>query len=301
MQPTKIIFYASDDERIMYDLDLQLFADEGGTADTGGFADATAEGSEPGDGGSEQAAPAQEPETFDSLIKGKYKAEYSQHVQDAINKRFKNQRDNQELMDKMNPVLTMLASRYGLSPDAQGNVDMDVLRQTIMDDNSMYEEEAFKRGMSVEDLKHMKQLELDNAQLQRQHEQSLREEQDRKAFNELMQQGEQLKQIYPGFDIGIEMQNPEFGRLIAVNVPLRTAYEIIHKDEIIAGGMQYAVQQTKENISKSIQSGSRRPAENGTRNVSPADTGSLDPSKLTRKDFARIKQAAQRGERITFT
>lgn len=298
MQST-IIFHTSDLCRVIYDMDLQLFAEEGGTADSG-FAATSAEGSE--DVGSEQAAPAPEQEeTFDSLIKGRYKAEYSQHVQDAINKRFKNQRDNQELMDKMNPVLTMMAQRYGIAPDAAGNVDMDVLQQAIMDDNSMYEEEAFQRGMSVEDLKHMKQLEMDNAQLMRQHEQSLREEQARKAWDELKEQGEQLKQIYPRFDIGIEMQNPEFGRLIAVNVPLRTAYEIVHHDEIMEGGMQYAVQQTKENISKSIQSGSRRPAENGTRNVSPADTGSLDPSKLTRKDFARIKQAAQRGERITFT
>lgn len=298
MQST-IIFHTSDLCRVIYDMDLQLFAEEGGTADSG-FAATSAEGSE--DVGSEQAAPAPEQEeTFDSLIKGRYKAEYSQHVQDAINKRFKNQRDNQELMDKMNPVLTMMAQRYGIAPDAAGNVDMDVLRQALMDDNSMYEEEAFKRGMSVEDLKHMKQLEMDNAQLMRQHEQSLREEQARKAWDELKEQGEQLKQIYPRFDIGIEMQNPEFGRLIAVNVPLRTAYEIVHHDEIMEGGMQYAVQQTKENISKSIQSGSRRPAENGTRNVSPADTGSLDPSKLTAKDFARIKQAAQRGERITFT
>lgn len=299
MQSQTIIFHSSDLCRVIYDMDLQLFAEEGGTADSG-FAATSAEGSE--DVGSEQAAPAPEQEeTFDSLIKGRYKTEYSQHVQDAISKRFKNQKDNQELIDKMKPALTMVAQRYGIAPDAAGNVDMDVLQQAIMDDNSMYEEEAFQRGMSVEDLKHVKQLEFDNAQLRRQHEQSLREEQDRKAFNELMQQGEQLKQIYPGFDIGIEMQNPEFGRLIAVNVPLRTAYEIVHHDEIMAGGMQYAVQQTKENISKSIQSGSRRPAENGTRNVSPADTGSLDPSKLTAKDFARIKQAAQRGERITFT
>lgn len=283
----------------MHHINLQLFAEEeGAAADSGALASTTAEAVEDG----AQAAPAEEQgeESFDDLIKGKFKTEYSRHVQEAINKRFKNQRDNQEFLDRMNPALSLMAERYGIQPDKDGNLDYDALYNKLVDDNSMYEEEAFRRGMSVEDLKHMKQLEFQNEQLQRRNEEAEREAQSRAEFDELVRQGEDLKRFYPNFDLSVEMQNPDFGRLIAVNVPLRTAYEVVHKDEIMAGGMQYAVQQTAEKLSKAVQSGSRRARENGTSGQSPSDTGTLDPSKLTLKDLQRIRARAERGERITF-
>lgn len=285
----------------MHHINLQLFAEEGGAAaDTGALASSTAETV---DTDGMQAAPAEEQgeESFDDLIKGRYKQDYSRHVQEAISKRFKNQRDNQEFIDRMSPALNLMAERYGIQPDKDGNVDYDALYNKLVDDNSMYEEEAFKRGMSVEDLKHMKQLEFRNAQLQRKNDEAEREAQNRAEFEKLVQQGEELKRLYPNFDLSAEMQNPDFGRLIAVNVPVRTAFEVVHKDEILAGGMQYAVQQTAQKLSKAVQSGSRRARENGTSGQSASEVGTLDPSKLTLKDLQRIKARAERGERVTFT
>ena len=278
--------------------DLQLLAEEE-AADAGALASSTAEaGTDTG----EQVAAAQEQpvESFESLIKGRYKEDYHNAVQQAINRRFRNQQDNQQIIDSMNPVMTMLAARYGIQPDENGALDYQALHDQIANDNSMYEEEAFQRGMNVEDLKHMRQLEFQNAQLQRQMDASLRDEQSRREFQALVEAGEQLKQIYPDFNLGIEMENPDFGRLVAVNVPLRTAYEIVHHDEIMEGSMRYAVQQTQQKISNSIQSGMKRPAENGTSSQSAGDVGAVDPSKFSLKDFAKIKARAERGERITY-
>lgn len=290
---------------------LQLLAEEGAQADTGfaaGDSGAT-EGAESAGAGAEtsegqEAAPPQDqaPQTLDDLFKSnkQLKIEYDNRVSQAIQKRFKHQKDLQGQIDSWQPTLNLLAQRYGVKAGDDGNLDMAALQKAIDDDNSMYEDEAFKRGMNVEDYKHMRQLEMQNADLMRRQQEAQEEEHNREEFNKLVAESEQLKQIYPDFDLNTEMSNPDFGRLVAVNIPVRTAYEIVHHDEIMAGTMQYAVKKTKSNISKAIQSGSQRPQENGTSRTASGDAGALDPSKLTMSDFARIKQEAERGKRITF-
>lgn len=63
--------------------------------------------------GAEEAAPAaeeQDPEKeWDSLRKGKYKAQYDRDVQQTIQARFKNQQDLQGQMDKLSPILQYVA------------------------------------------------------------------------------------------------------------------------------------------------------------------------------------------------
>lgn len=284
-------------------LDLQCFAEGEGAAmaENGAPESAIAENPAPEGTAGEQAAPAgEQTESFEELIKGKYKKDFDTQVQRILSSRFKNQRDTQAILDRMRPAMDLMAQRYGLVPDEKKGLDYEALYQKLVDDNSMYEEEAFKRGMKVEDLKRMKQLEIENARLQRSASDAAKEAESRKAYDSLVRAGEELKAVYPDFDLHAEMQNPAFGRLVAVGVPLRTVYEVVHKDEILSGGMQYAVQKTQEKISKSIQSGLTRPKENGSSSQASAEIGSLDPSKLTRKDFAQIKARAERGEHITF-
>ena len=285
--------------------DLQLFSEEGGAAaDEGTCASPAAENPESNGvatgGEGEQVAPAEEP-TFDDLIKGKYKKEFGAKVQEAVNKRVKNQQDYQEKWDRLSPLLGMLGQHYGVGLSENGEIDLNALQQQITNDTSLYEQEAFDRGMRPEDLQLIKQLEYENEQLRRVNEANAMEEQSQAAYRALVEEGERLKSVYPDFDLGLEMQNPDFGRLIAVDIPLRTAYEIVHKDEIMEGSMRYAVKQTEEKIANSIKSGMKRPAENGTQGQSAGDQGRLDPSKLTRAQLAEIKRRAERGERITLT
>lgn len=248
-----------------------------------------------------QVAPVEE-ESFDSLIKGKYKSDYNAAVKKAIDKRFKNQANLQSQLDAMNPIMTQLAARYGVDANPDGTIPIEALSKKVMDDNSLYEEEAFQRGMSVEDLKYMKNIERENARLKASYEQT---EQQRE-WNEIVNQGEQLKQVYPEFDLDTEMMDANFGRLLVTmqksGFPnaLQLAYETIHRDEIMGGAMKYAVQNTQAKISNSIQSGMRRPVENGIGQQSAADVGAFDPSKLTKAQLEEIKHRAERGERITF-
>jgi hypothetical protein len=299
-------------------LDLQLFGEEGASmagADSGssGIATATAEnpaaeGVATGSTG-EQIAPATADqsgapveETWDSLIKGKYKSDYDKAIKKAINNRFKNDRNLQGQIDSIDPIIRTMAERYGVRPNPDGSIPIAQLQAAIDNDNSIYEKEAFEKGIPVEQLKRTKQLEREVAQLRNQNAQSERDRQ----WNEVVQQAEAAKQVYPNFDLDSEMQNPNFGRLLATmqrsGFPnaVKTVYEIIHKDEIMGGAMAYAVQQTQNKISNSIQSGMTRPAENGIGQQSTASVGNVDPSKLTKAQIDDIRKRAERGEKITF-
>ena len=85
-------------------------------------------------------------------------------------------------------------------------------------------------------------------------------------FRSLQMQSEALKKMFPSFDFIKEMQNPAFVRLTApdTGIGVEDAYYALHRKEIQAAAMQVTAQMTAQKISNSIQSGLRRPAENGT-------------------------------------
>jgi hypothetical protein len=112
--------------------------------------------------------------------------------------------------------------------------------------------------------------------------------------------GEEIKQIYPSFDLRTELANDDFMRLLTRGIDPKTAYEVAHKDEIISSGMQYAVERTKENVSRAIQSGMNRPSENGVSPKATADISKIDPRKLNLSQILELNDRAARGETITF-
>ena len=284
-------------------LNLQLFGEEG-MAESGDLASPTAETSAEGGVATAEAgesvAPAED--EWSTLINGKYKEQYGNAVKEAVAKRFKNQKDLQGQIDAIDPIVRTIAQKYGVQADANGRIPIDVLTEKLNNDNSLYEQEAFERGMSVEDLKQIKSLERENEMLRRQTRQT---EEDRE-WDEVVQQANALKEMYPSFDIDKEMEDPYFGRLLATMKrsglpnPVQIAYETRHRDEIMGGAMQYAVQKTQQKISNSSQSGMSRPQENGTANQAAGAPTAIDPSKLSKAQIEDIKRRAAQGERITF-
>ena len=303
------------------DFDLQLFGEEGADmagADTGSSGIATADAGNLGAEGvatgstGEQVAPAgmdqnvetapQVEETWDDLIKGKFKKDYDKAIKSAINKRFKNDRGLQSQIDSIDPIVRAMADRYGVKPNPDGSIPIAALQAAIDNDNSFYEKEAFERGISVEELKRSKQMEREISMLKNQQAQSERDRQ----WQEVVTQAEGTQQMYPNFDLDTEMSDPNFGRLLATmqkaGMPnaVQTVYEVIHKDEIMSGAMAFTAQKVAAKVANSVQSGMSRPSENGVGQQSTASVGAVDPSKLTRAQIDDIKMRAARGERITF-
>ncbi|MBE7032932.1 MAG: hypothetical protein E7406_01745 [Ruminococcaceae bacterium] len=103
------------------------------------------------------------------------------------------------------------------------------------------------------------------------------------------------KEIYPNFDPNVEIKNPEFGKLLKAGVPVEHAYKVLHMDEIV----EAAKKDTAAAYAKSTAQMQARPSENGLGNQ-VAVNGSMDVSKLTKKERAELAKRAQRGETITF-
>ena len=299
-------------------LSLQLFAEgagagDGGTAEGQGVTAAAALPQTKGEksnplagvkyGIQEEAAPAAEVQSvaqpdrnavFEQLIKGEYKDLYDARVQDTIQKRLKGQKETVDKFNALSPTLELLAKKYGV--DA---ADIEALNNAIQEDDSYFEQEALEKGMSVKDLKEFKKMERENANLKAQMEEAQRQEKGKQLYSEWMQQADEAKKVYPSFDLRAEMNNPKFVDLLRSNIDVRTAYEVLHKDEIIPAAMQFTAQQVESKLAKSIASGASRPSENGMSSQSAAVVKS-DVSQLSKADRAEIIRRVQRGEKIRF-
>ena len=231
---------------------------------------------------------------FDKLIKGEYKDLYDANVQNIVQQRLKGSKETVAKFEKLSPILETLYNKYGVQSD-----DIEGLAKAIDDDDSFYEDEAMQRGMSVQQLKDMRKMERENANLKRQmHEQETQENASR-LYRAWMEQAESAKAVYPNFDLRVEMDNPRFVDLLRSNIDVRTAYEVVHKDEIMRGAMQFTAKKVEQQLANKIAAGASRPAENGTNSQAPSLVKS-DVSQLSKADRQEIARRVARGEKIRF-
>lgn len=295
-------------------LGLQLFAEggDGGTASgqgvTAGAASQQKGVSNPlADvkyGIQEEAAPAAEVQQttaqpdleaeFNALIKGKYKAQYDARMQNTVQSRVRNIKEAEEKYNELKPLLEILGSKHGVDSS-----DIKSLISAVQDDDSYFEEEALKKGITVKQLKEIKSMERENAELRRQMQERQTKENANKLYAGWMQQAEEAKKVYPGFDLRAEMNDSQFVDLLRSNIDVKTAYEVVHKDEIIGGAMQFAAKTVESKIAKKIAAGGARPAENGMSSASPAVVKS-DVSQLSKADRQEIIRRVAMGEKIRF-
>lgn len=104
-------------------------------------------------------------EEWEAMKKGKFAKFYGEDVSSTVKDRLKNSKQSEEQMRKLAPVLEGLSKKYG-----KDVTDIDGLIAAYNDDDSLYEEEAMEKGLSVSTLKSIKQLERANAQMKAQQE-----------------------------------------------------------------------------------------------------------------------------------
>lgn len=231
--------------------------------------------------------------SFEELIKGEYKEDFQKKMQQVINRRFAETRRLSERLDRTKPILDMVSSRYGLNSD-----DIDGLLRALENDESYYEQEAINRGMDVSQLKQIKMMELENRRLREQVERSHQKEESDRIYMRWIDESEQMKDIYPDFDFRTEVQNEDFASLLKNGIDVKTAYEVIHKDEIITGAMAMTAQKVREKVANDIRSNGNRAVEGSTGNL--GITVKSDVNKLTKKDREEIERRVMRGEKISF-
>ena len=250
------------------------------------------------------AQPAEEPQQteepsledqWNEAKKGKFRELYGRDVQSAVSDRFKNQTDVSAQLEALEPMLKVLREKAGVETN-------DDLVKHVMDDDSLYEEAAAEAGMTTGAYRNFLQMQAEN---QKYHEQEKQAEEDRKVqehLRNLAMQAEDLKKIFPDFDLKREIETNElFKRLTwpGSGVDVKTAYYAVHHDELEPQAMAYGIQRAQQQISQTLQANRQRPVEGAMRTGQPAEI-SVDPRKMTREERQKYIERARRGETIIF-
>ena len=268
-------------------LDLTMF-DEGGAPAAAGGADGTGAQADPAAEGQ-----AEKPVSFKDLLKSnpKYMAEHKREIDAHVMRRMKGHNAQMERLNALEPAVQLMASRLGVDPS-----DTTGLLKALERDKSMVAAKAAELGITEDQYLENEALKNRAAFLERQIAETQRRAQADRTVAAWNQQAEELTQIYPGFDLDVEMENDAFTQLLRAGVPVRHAYEVVHRDEIIGGAMQFAVQKTAQKVTNDIRARGMRPAENGAGNGAGSMTRGLRASDMSREDILRLAAEAKRGK-----
>lgn len=278
--------------------DLQLFAEEGASAAT----DEAAAAAEPTAAGAEAVGqdqqPAQEQKaSFNDLLKDEqYKREYDKRVEGAVRRRM---RAADAKLAQMDPMFDVLAKKYGVGRGDDGKLDMQALMAAIMSDDGLLEEQAAEEGLTPEGMRKVMRAE----QIERSMQAQRAEQENMRLFAAIQEEAEALKAVYPDFDLDAEIGDERFGSLLislqraGVDAPLRTAYEVAHRQELLQRAVNYTAAKARQDVAASVQSNLSRPREMGSSGA-PAQSN-FDPEKMTKKDYEAIKAKVSRGGRVS--
>lgn len=220
-----------------------------------------------------------------------YKDLFTEKTQEIINKRFKETKTLEKQLGDTKPILDTLMAKYGITDG-----DVTKLTQAIEADDAYWEELADKEGLTVEQYKMKQRLEAENAKLRQMQESIAAQQKTQQIYSQWMQEAEQIKGQYPDFNLETELANPDFVRLIGSGqIDLRTAYEVLHINDIKTG----VAKQAQANVANTIRATGQRPSENGTASQSGVIVKS-DVSKLSRQDREEVARRVARGEKIKF-
>lgn len=241
-------------------------------------------------------APEEEAKTKPTWKELMQDPDYSREMQRTVQARLRTAKAAEEAMGKLAPALEVLARAHGMDIS---KLDYDALAKAINDDNAYYEDKALKMGVSVEQAKSLDQAERDLARRQRQEQITLEEKKFQDHLQALEQQAEELKKVFPNFDLRQELKDPQFARLVRPDsgLSLQAAFHALHYKEIQAAAAQAAAEKTAQKMANAIQSGTRRPREAGTGSNAPSVT-SFDYRQASREQREALKARIRRGEKI---
>ena len=222
---------------------------------------------------------------FDALIKkdGKFADIYKKRVEKVVKGRLKDSKEQAETLQKSQRVMQKLAQVYGVDP-----ADFEAVEKAIDSDDNLYTQAAMDADMSVEAYKELMRTKAENAVYKKAQEEQLRQERIDETYRKWISDSEEVKKVYPNFDLETELQNPVFNGLLRNGFPVQNAYESAHIQELMTSAMQAGVSVAERKIANNVAANQARPEENaGSRNSTATvkrDVASLTPEELDEID-----------------
>lgn len=229
---------------------------------------------------------------FKKLIKGEYKDEYDAEVKNIVQNRLKGTKEQVARLESLAPLLELIGNKYGVDPS-----DAEALVKAIEDDDSYFAEEAMERGITVDELKRIRKIERENADLKKwQDEQATREQADQ-LYRKWIDQTEDAKKFFPNLDLETELENESFRDLLRAGIDVKTAFQVVHQDDILPAAMQYTAQEVEKKVTNKIMANGKRPVENGISSQGAAVV-KTDVSQFTDADMDEVIRRVMNGDTI---
>lgn len=229
---------------------------------------------------------------FRDLVNGEYKDIFTEETQRIINRRFRETQNLEQQVSQYQPVVDMLMQRYNVSDG-----DLSKLEKAIENDDIYWSQAAEEAGMSVDQYKQFQKLQRENEVFRATQRRQQSEQAAQQQLQNWYKEGEQVKDLYPDFDLSRESQNPQFLSMLKAGVPVQHAYEVVHMDNIKAVVAQSTAKQTEKQVVDGIRAKGARPPENGTSSQS-AFVVRDDPHRWSKKDREEVARRVARGETI---
>lgn len=281
-----------------YLIDLFLF-DEGATSE--GTAGETAQdaAAQSGETGQDAAVKSEDVESeFEKLIKGKYREAFGKRTQSIIQERLKGTNEVKSKLDQYQPIVEAAMERYKVN-------DISELPKAMYLDQHKLESEALEKGITIEQLREIKEQEYENKLTQRELQQLKAEkeaqvlaQQEEAKRQEMFQQWQieekDLQKDFPEFAIMKEVENPEFADMLNKGISVKRAYYAIHHDDIVSSIAKHAVDKGKKDAADTIRANGQRPSENLSSSKSATEQFK-DSAKFTDEDWKLIEEKMEKG------
>lgn len=244
--------------------ELQLFADSasGGEGATGNSENTP----HPSAAGSGEDAEAEhrsgDPDTGWDGILGN--PEYNRRIRDIVQKRVSGMKAS---LEALAPVIETLGRKYGMDVSDLSKADLgELARRVAGDAETAPGDEA--------------------------------EQERRRYFDDLVRQGEALREKIPNFDLQRELQDPRFARMTAPGGgwTVEQAFNAVHHDALVKIAAEQATRQAAQALSNSVQAGKNLPSENGSVQRSATGTETKLYSQMTPEERRGYKEQLRSGK-----
>lgn len=225
-----------------------------------------------------------------------FREDYDKDVEKAVKRRLKNtQSDNDTLKaenDGLKKIRDYIALKY---PDVDKN-DMDALFEAVKGDDVYLKQRALDNGNSVEKEARDIERELEVQSLREQLEQKKEAEALRATAEDVHRQVQELKQVYPDFDLEKAYENEDFALQMAFyqkvkGAPnVRAAYEAAFGAKLREQAVHQTADATRVAISQNLKANQYMPSTAGKSSSGKAAVSEFDITNMSARELVERKR-----------